>query len=81
MNGIVELLEMASKERVEISYLFLPESALWIEEDRDIVLELQALAKQNKAKVVYLEQGDRIRDDSMEFQCLYPTGDEEVPSI
>ena len=77
MNGIVELLEMASEERVEISYLFLPESVLWIEEDRDIVLELQALAKQNKTKVVYLEQGDRIRDDSMEFQCLYPTGDEE----
>ena len=74
MNGIIELLEMASEERIEISYLFLPESVLWIEGDRDTVIELQELAKQNKAKVIYLKQGDRIRDGSMEFQCLHPTG-------
>ena len=81
MNGILELLEMAQEERIEISYLFLPESVLWIEEDKEIVLDLWELAKQNETKMVYLKQGDRIRDGSMEFQCLHPAGGEEQSRI
>ena len=72
MNGIVELLEMAPQERIEIAYLFLPESVLVIEEDREDVEELVKLAKQNKTEVVYLKQGDKIVDDKMQFYCLYP---------
>ena len=79
-NGIVELLEMAPEERMEISYLFLPESVLWMKEDREIVLELQELARKNKTKIVYLESGDSVKDDSMEFWCLHPTGSEEKSS-
>lgn len=71
-NGIVELLEMAPEEKIEISYLFLPESVLGIEEDREIVGELESLARQNKTKVVYLKQGDKIKDGKMEFLCLHP---------
>ena len=72
MNGIVELLEMAPQERIEIAYLFLPESVLVIEEDREDVEELVKLAKQNKTEVVYLKQGDKIVDGKMQFYCLYP---------
>ena len=78
MNGIVELLKMAFQERIQISYLFLPESVLWIEEDRDVIEEFRNLAKQNKTKIVYLKQGDKIVDGKMEFHCLYPNGDAEA---
>lgn len=77
MNGIVELLKMAFQERIQISYLFLPESVLWIEEDREVIEELESLAKQNKTKVVYLKQGDKIVDGKMNFYCLYPNDDAE----
>ena len=77
LNGIWELLEMATEEKIEISYLFLPESVLWIKEDGDIVSELQELAKQNRAEVVYLKQGDCINDGAMKFQCLHPSGSKE----
>lgn len=72
MNGIVELLETAKEERIEISYLFLPESALWIEEDKDIVVALENLALQNDVKLVYMKQGDKIVDHKMSFLCVYP---------
>ena len=72
MNGITELLEMAPKERINIEYLFLPESVLRIEEDRELLEELRRLAEKNEMKVVYLAQGERIRDGDMEFLCLYP---------
>lgn len=72
MNGILELLEMAPEERIEISYLFLPESVLGMEEDKGIVEELNSLAKQNETQLVYLKQGDKINDGKMEFLCLHP---------
>ena len=72
MNGILELLEMAPEERIEIEYLILPQSVLMIEEDRDLWEELQLLAEKNKTKVVYLTQGNRIQDGDLEFLCLYP---------
>ena len=77
MNGIVELLEMAPKERIKISYLFLPESVLAIKEDVETIKMLQKLARQNKTEIVYLKQGERIRDGAMEFLCLYPESDKE----
>ncbi len=76
MNGIIELLEMAPKEKIKISYLFLPESTLWMEEDQEIIEELKSLAELNETKVVYLKQGDEIRDDEMKFYCLHPTSTE-----
>lgn len=76
ISGIVELLERASAERIEIEYLFLPESVCRIEEDRDVAENLQTLAKQNGTKLVYLAQGNRISDDDMDFLCLYPTAEE-----
>ena len=72
MNGIVELLEMAPEERIEIEYLFLPESVRAIAEDVELLDKLQLLAEKNKIKITYLKQGDRIKDGSMEFYCLYP---------
>ena len=77
INGILELLEMAPEERIEISYLFLPESVLGIEEDKELVEKLERLAKENKTKLIFLKQGDRIKDDFMEFLCLYPDSDEK----
>ena len=77
INGILELLEMAPEERIEISYLFLPESVLGIEEDKEMVEKLERLAKENKTKLIFLKQGDRIKDDFMEFLCLYPDSDEK----
>ena len=74
MNGIVELLELAPVEKIEIEYLFLPESVLGIEEDRKIIEELQSLTKENSTELVYLSQGDRILDGNMNFYCLYPEG-------
>ncbi len=81
MNGIIELLEIAQEEKIVISYLFLPESVLWIEEDREIVEELESLAKQNKTRLVYLKQGDRIEDGFMEFLCLHPESAEYQKSL
>ena len=72
ISGIMELLEAAPMEKIEIEYLLLPESVLGIEEDREIVEQLQNLAKQNETKLVYLSQGDKILDGNMEFLCLYP---------
>ena len=77
MNGIMELLELAPEERIEISYLFLPESVLWIKEDKEIAKELQNLSEQNQTKVVYLKQGDQINDGEMKFHCLHPKGNTE----
>lgn len=75
-NGLMELLEMAPEEKIEIEYLFLPESVLGIEEDSEIVGELESLARQNKTEVVYLKQGDKIKDGKMEFLCLHPNSNQ-----
>ncbi|MBR3601672.1 MAG: DNA internalization-related competence protein ComEC/Rec2 [Lachnospiraceae bacterium] len=72
MNGIVEILRMAPEERIRIEYLLLPRSVLMIEEDEELLEELQLLAEKNKTKLIYLAQGDRVRDGHMEFLCLYP---------
>ena len=72
MNGIVELLEMAPEERIRIEDLFLPESVLRMEEDKELLEELQRLALENKMNITYLSQGERIKDGSMEFFCLHP---------
>ena len=74
MNGIVELLEMASMERIKIEYLFLPESVLKTGEDREVLIELQNLAKKNGTGVIYLTQGEEIKDGRMHIYCLYPEG-------
>lgn len=81
INGMIELLEMAPKEKIEIEYLFLPVSVLEIEEDREKVKELQKLAKQNETKAVCLTQGDKILDGNMEFVCLYPKTDKRSQVI
>ena len=74
MNGIMELLEMAVEEKLEIEYLFLPRSALGIEEDQEAIRELVDLAQGNGTRVACLTQGDKIVDGKMEFYCLYPKG-------
>ena len=76
MNGIVELLEMAAEERIRVEYLFLPESVKVITEDKELLDKLLLLAEKNKIKTAYLKQGDRIKDGSMEFYCLYPENSE-----
>ena len=73
MNGILELLEKAPQEHLEIEYMFLPESVLQVEEDRDSLLEIKSLASNNKAKIVYLSQGETIQDGKLRFRCLYPS--------
>lgn len=80
MNGILELLEAATEERIGIEYLLLPQSVLMIEEDRELLEDLQLLAEKNKTEVAYLAQGDRIRDGKMEFLCLYP-GDRDGATL
>ena len=77
MNGIMELLEMAPEEKIRIEYLFLPESMRAIAEDEELLDELQILAGKNKIKIVYLKQGDKIKDGAMEFLCLYPGNNED----
>lgn len=77
-NGIVELLEMAPQEKIKISYLFLPESTLGMEEDKEVLEELKSLAMQNGTNVVYLKQGDKIVDGKMKFHCLYPQSNAKV---
>ena len=81
INGIIELLEMAPEENIEIEYLFLPASVLEMEEDWEKVRELENLAKQNEAKTVYLAQGDKISDGEMEFVCFYPKTDKRSQAI
>ncbi len=72
MNGIIELLEKAPSEKIEISYLFLPQCVLFMEEDRENLENLEALAKENKIQIIFLKQGDTFQDNDMEFTCLYP---------
>lgn len=72
LNGIIELMKTAPIEQVKIEYLFLPQSVLGIEEDKEIVRELKLLAEENKTRIVYLQQGDKISDGRMSFFCLYP---------
>ena len=76
ISGIMEVLEAAPAERIEIRYIFMPESVLFIEEDREKMQELQALAGKCGTKMVYLVQGDKITDGSMSFVCLYPQSEE-----
>lgn len=78
ISGIMELLEEAPMEKIEIEYLLLPESVLGIEEDRERVEQLKNLAKQNETKLVYLSQGDKILDGNMEFLCLYPKSEKSL---
>ena len=73
MNGILELLEKAPQEHLEIDYVFLPESVLQVKEDRDSLSEIKSLASNNKAKIVYLSQGETIQDGKLRFRCLYPS--------
>lgn len=72
MNGILELLEMAPTEHVEIEYLFLPQSVSYIQDDKEILKEVKALAVESGTKIVYLEQGEEIQDGELRFSCLYP---------
>lgn len=74
INGLLELLEAAEEEKIEIQYLFLPVSVSYIEEDGEILDKLQLLAGKQGIEIVFLEQGDRIRDQNMEFLCLHPKG-------
>lgn len=72
MNGILELMEMAPTEHLQIEYLFLPESVLLIEEDQDDLKELKILASGNGTEIIYLSQGEEIQDGELRFSCLYP---------
>lgn len=72
MSGILELLESSREEHVSIEYLFLPESVLVIEEDRESLNELLMLASKNGTKVIYLGQGEEIQDGELQFSCIYP---------
>ena len=76
MNGMVELLELAPAEKIEIEYLFLSKRVLEAEEDDEVLKEIQDLAKTNGVKVVYLARGDKISDGKMSFLCLYPVGND-----
>lgn len=71
-SGIIELLQMAPSEKIEITYLFLPQCVLFMEEDRENLENMEALAKKNKIQIVFLKQGDTFKDNDMEFICLYP---------
>ncbi len=72
MNGILELLEKAPQEHLEIEYVFLPESVLQVEEDRDSLSEIKSLASKNGIGIAYLSQGETIQDGKLRFRCLYP---------
>ena len=72
MSGILELLESSQEEHISIEYLFLPESVLMIEEDRESLNELLMLASENGTEVVYLGQGEEIKDGELQFSCMYP---------
>ena len=73
MNGILELLEKAPQEHLEIDYVFLTESVLQVKEDRDSLSEIKSLASKNGTRVAYLSQGEMLQDDKLRFQCLYPS--------
>ena len=73
MNGILELLEKAPQEHLEIDYVFLPESVLQVKEDRDSLSEIKSLASKNGTRVAYLSQGETIQDSKLRFRCLYPS--------
>ena len=75
MNGILELLEMAPQEHLQIEYVFLSESVLLAEEDREDLEKIRSLALENKAEVVCLSQGEEMQDGKLRFSCLYPDGD------
>lgn len=79
-NGIVELLQMAKEEKVEISYLFLPVSVKDIVEDEKKLTEILCLAKENGTKVRYLSRGDIVEDGELKFRCLFP-GEKEATGI
>ncbi|MBQ8039930.1 MAG: MBL fold metallo-hydrolase, partial [Lachnospiraceae bacterium] len=72
INGIWELLEAAPGEHILIEYLFLPESVLAIQEDKQALEELKALASKNDTKLVFLSKGEEIVDGDLQFRCLYP---------
>ena len=76
MNGILELMEMAPIEHLQIEYLFLPESVLLIEEDQEDLKELSTLASGNGTKIIYLSQGEEIQDGELRFSCVYPASQE-----
>ena len=76
MNGILELMEMAPTEHLQIEYLFLPESVLLIEEDQEDLKELSTLASGNGTKIIYLSQGEEIQDGELRFSCVYPASQE-----
>lgn len=72
ISGIVELFDMAEKEKIEILRLFLPESVCGIELDQEKLETILALAKKNRTEVVFLGRGDTIVDGRMQFVCLHP---------
>ena len=76
MNGILELMEMAPTEHLQIEYLFLPESVLLIEEDQEDLKELSTLASGIGTKIIYLSQGEEIQDGELRFSCVYPASQE-----
>ena len=72
VSGIVELLELAKEEKIEIENLFLPETILSVEKDKEKLDEILQLASKNEMKVSYLGQGDKITDGNMQILCLHP---------
>lgn len=70
-QGIMELLEVAKEERIEIEYLFLAKG-LSDSEKSEKLDELLDLAKAIDLTVVYLQAGDSIQDGEVKFSCLHP---------
>ena len=71
VNGIRELLQLAPEEKIKIEYLFLPECVEGAKEEEEKLKELKVLASQNKTRVVYLKQGQKLQDGEMQFRCIY----------
>ena len=77
ISGIVELLESAKEENMEIENLFLPKTISYTEKDREKLEEILQLAAVNKINVLYLVRGDKITDGGMQIQCLHPKEEAE----
>lgn len=71
ISGVLELLEAAKMNEIEIGTLLLPDTPL----AKESCEELLELAKEVGSAVVYMKQGDGIVDGELKFQCLHPTYD------
>ena len=75
MNGVLELMELGEEENIDIKGIYIYEKGP--ENEPGAWEEVLGKADEKEIFVSYIGQGDVLRTDSLEMECIYPLEEQE----